>query len=68
MADLSIYSRVLGMIPDRIMTATVFVASSIRSKTAHMVRTALGKGIMRRMIRVITPSVPSEPVISRVMS
>ena len=43
------------------MSDTTRPAGSVPSKKASSVRTAAGTGITRSVIRVATPSVPSEP-------
>ena len=50
-----------GTIPAATMSETVWPADSIVSKYATSVRIRSGTGETRSVIRVATPSVPSEP-------
>ncbi len=59
---------VRGIMPYRMIAETAFAAVSILLKTAVIVLTASGSGKSLRVIRVITPSVPSDPIKSRVRS
>src|SRR3954449_2940636 len=54
-----------GPTPEAMIRATAASAEVAESKTAAMVRAASGAGRSARVTSVMTPSVPSDPTLSR---
>ena len=61
MESASIISIAPGTIPAATISDTTSPAWAVEAKKATRVRTAAGAGTTRSVIRVATPSVPSEP-------
>jgi hypothetical protein len=68
MVALSRNSIIDGRMPEAMMRATAVMASAALPKIAAMVSAGSGTGRSASVAWVITPSVPSEPTISRVRS